>query len=92
MTARTKFYKNGLLTELDVHTIEHKLQEYFGGIRSKCIIVPNVSFGFFKYESDLLVVTPTGKLIELEINSSTDGIFVILSPIKEFYFRNKFDI
>lgn len=70
MTARTKFYKNGLLTELDVHTIEHKLQEYFGGIRSKCIIVPNVSFGFFKYESDLLVVTPTGKLIELEIKRS----------------------
>ena len=64
-----EFSKTGLLTALSVHDIEYALCEYYG-IR-KHIIVPNVSWGFFReHEADLVVITQANYLTEIEIKRS----------------------
>ncbi|MBQ6097895.1 MAG: hypothetical protein IJK99_09130 [Bacteroidales bacterium] len=64
-----EFNKKTILTELSVHDIEYALCRYYD-IR-KHIIVPNVSWGFFReHEADLVVITKANYLIEIEIKRS----------------------
>ena len=65
-----KFKSSGLLTKLSVNDIEQLLLNYFGGVRSKNMFVPNISWGMFKYEMDFVVVTPQRYLYEIEIKRS----------------------
>ena len=64
-----EFNKNSVLTELSVHDIEYALCQYYG--LRKHIIVPNVSWGFFReHEADLVVITKANYLTEIEIKRS----------------------
>ena len=63
------FNRTSVLTRLTVHEIEYAICAYYG-IR-KHIIVPNVSWGFFReHEADLVVITAANYLTEIEIKRS----------------------
>ncbi|MGN1155682.1 MAG: hypothetical protein ACI4TK_05860 [Agathobacter sp.] len=63
------FNRTSVLTRLTVHDIEYALCSYYD-IR-KHIIVPNVSWGFFReHEADLVVITKANYLTEIEIKRS----------------------
>lgn len=63
------FNRNTVLTRLTVHDIEYALCDYYG--LRKHIIVPNVSWGFFReHEADLVVITASNYLTEIEIKRS----------------------
>lgn len=51
--------------KLSTHDMEASLMQYFN-VRTN-IIVPNVSWGLFLHECDLLVLTPSGYATEVEI-------------------------
>lgn len=56
-------------TTRDIHEIEKDIARYFG-IREN-IIVPNVSWGFFKtHEADMIVISKSGYMTEVEIKRS----------------------
>lgn len=65
----TTFNRSSVLTRLTVHDIEYALCQYYG--LRKHIIVPNVSWGFFReHEADLVVITQANYLTEIEIKRS----------------------
>ena len=56
-------------TTRDIHEIEKDIARYFG-IREN-IIVPNVSWGFFKtHEADMIIINKSGYMTEVEIKRS----------------------
>ncbi len=62
------FKKTGILTTCSVHDVEKMLADYYG-IRQN-LVVPNVAWGFWEHEADLVVVTASGYLTEIEIKRS----------------------
>ncbi len=62
------FRRTGLLTGCSVHDIEKMLADYYGPRQN--LIVPNVAWGFWEHEADLVVVTASGYLTEIEIKRS----------------------
>jgi hypothetical protein len=52
--------------------MEIALAEYFNYRR--CLIVPNISYGMFNHECDLLVVTKAGYAWEVEIKTSRSDL------------------
>ena len=56
-------------TKLSVKEIERIIVAYLGGVRTN-IIVPNLSWGFFNHEADLISVDKNGYLTEVEIKRS----------------------
>ena len=64
-----EFNKSTVLTKLSVHDIERLICGHYD-IR-KHIIVPNVSWGFFReHEADVVVITKANYLTEIEIKRS----------------------
>ena len=63
-----EFKKTGILTTESVTNITLMLAEYYDVRRN--IVVPNVSWGLFWHEADLVVVTKAGYLSEIEIKRS----------------------
>ncbi len=55
-------------TNLSVKEIQKEIAKYFD--TRKNIIVPNVSFGLLPYEADLLIMSKSGYLTEIEIKRS----------------------
>lgn len=63
------FRRRGILTPCSVHDVQSMLAGHFDARRN--LVVPNVSWGFFAgYEADLVIVTPSGYLTEIEIKRS----------------------
>jgi hypothetical protein len=57
------------------------------GVR-KNIIVPNVSWGMFRYELDMVILTPAGVAYEVEIKTSKADLKAdLLKPHKHFNMR-----
>lgn len=60
-------------TKLNIHEIELRIAQYFG-IREN-IIVPNVSWGYFKtHEADMVILTKSGYITEVEIKRSLEDL------------------
>jgi len=80
------------LHKINSRDIEILLSHYFDF--RKNIIVPNVSFGLFVHECDMLVVTPSRYAYEIEIKTSKSDMKADLKKrhghhsdkIKKFYF------
>lgn len=76
------FKRTGILTPCAVHEIEKMLAEHWG-IRQN-LVVPNVSWGFFAtHEADLVVITKSGYLTEIEIKRSWTDFLADFK--KDFY-------
>jgi hypothetical protein len=80
-------------TNLSLNQIECALAKYFNV--QKNIIVCNVSYGFLPYEADMIVMSKSGYLTEIEIKRSysdfcadfkKDAIAHNSEYIKEFYY------
>ena len=63
-----------LKTQLSVQQIQLALRNSDLFDRRKCLIVPNVSWGMLPYEADLLAITPSGKVTEIEIKRSLSDL------------------
>lgn len=53
---------------LSENKMQYYLANYFDERRN--IIIPNVYWGYFDYETDLIICTPSGYLYEIEIKTS----------------------
>lgn len=74
-------------TNLNIHEIEFYLATYSGWRQN--IVVPNVSWGFFDtHEADLLVMTPSGYLTEIEIKRSYQDLLADFEK-KTNHYENK---
>ena len=56
------------IPKLDASTLQVLVAQYAGILRN--LVVPNVSNAFFAWESDILVITPSGYATEYEIKIS----------------------
>lgn len=78
-----KAYRN-MDTNLNIHEIEFYLATYAGW--RKNIVVPNVSWGFFDtHEADLLIMTPSGYLTEIEIKRSYQDLLADFEKTTNHY-------
>ena len=73
-----------LKTKLSVTQIQLALRnsDIFNPTRD--LIVPNVSYGMLPYEADLIGITPSGQVTEVEIKRSIEDLradFDILPPM-----------
>ena len=71
-------------TKLDIKQIEFAIARHFGVIDK--IIVPNISWGFFRtHEADLLIMSKTGYLTEVEIKRSYNDLLADFKKTTSHY-------
>lgn len=71
-------------TKLDIKQIEFAIARHFG-VRDN-IIVPNISWGFFStHEADLLIMSKTGYLTEVEIKRSYNDLLADFKKTTSHY-------
>ena len=85
LTKQQEFKASGLLTHFATKDVENLVLRHFGGIRSKNIIIPNLSWAMFNYEMDVAIITPSLQLYEVEIKRSWSDF---LADFKKDFYHN----